>query len=110
MIYIWDNGQDYSDHRIAFVETDANPDDVLAVMAFGERKVIAQAESLAWREGRPATLAEWAEDNFETYTGGLHSWDPDCEATTTGDNADCNCSARPIIDAAVRLGLVKAKF
>lgn len=109
MIYIWDNGQDYSDHKIAFVETDANPDDVLAVMVFGERKVLAQAEAFAWREGRSATLAEWAEDNFQVYTSGLHSWDQGCEANDTADNADCNCTARPIVEAAIRLGLVEAK-
>lgn len=56
MIYIWDNGGEYSDHEIALIRSEAPWFDVSKFLRGGS--LIASADQLQWYEGQPSTLAE----------------------------------------------------
>lgn len=66
MIIIWDNGGEYSDHRIHFVDTDPFPLEVVeALMAVLTRqqprsRILATAEKLDWRDPRDVqSVDDW---------------------------------------------------
>jgi len=67
VIYIWDNGESYSEHYIAFVDGGDLPQaDVLAFMALqgGDARVIGVAEQIQWLGDEVAddceSLGEWS--------------------------------------------------
>jgi len=75
MIIIWDNGGEYSDHRIHFVDTGPFPlEAVEALMAVYARqqprsRILATAEKLDWRDSAAlqsvADWLSWVGSNFE---------------------------------------------
>src|SRR5579859_3210247 len=93
MIYIWDNGGDYSDHGIYFLETAHRFEDVESFLPrCGEGFLIGAAERVEWRDSGPACLAATASsDQFfqlsrdpspdphaeRPYIGGLYNRDED---------------------------------
>lgn len=118
MIYIWDNGRDYSDHTIEFVESDLPREDVEAIMASyvtseyvrlgepvrREARVEGVAERIDWRDGENETLVQWV----GRYTKEGHG--RDCPVHLEwGDVRRCDCHRRPSIDAALKHGLIKVE-
>lgn len=79
MIFIWDNGEEFLDHAIWFVESHLDPDAVskllnAAVNPFSRQGgVIARVEdarALSWRQNRLETLESW----FSCYGDELVDW------------------------------------
>ncbi len=104
MIYIWDNGLGYSDHRIWFVESDL-PADVVSVLMESDRtdgaKVIAVVERVEWRKGKPATMAEWVSSHCGLNLYSAHR--EGCDGAY-GEPLECTCASGKL---AVELGLWK---
>ena len=77
-IYIWDNGEDFLDHSIWFVESDLAQDIVEEVLdAAVDRRsrrggvvAVVDANDVAWRQMRVETLANW----FTCYGDELVDW------------------------------------
>jgi len=75
MIVVIDNGKDYSDHEIFFVEANnaserkridkiveyANTEDEYGWKPCGDFEVVAEAANVRWFQGRPMTMAELVE-------------------------------------------------
>lgn len=71
MIYIWDNGLDYADHQLVFIE--APPDSRRLIEALGrvyhygarDSRVIARTGNMIWHHGDGAvSLRDFADDTF----------------------------------------------
>jgi hypothetical protein len=77
-IYIWDNGEDFLDHSVWFIETDLEPGVVEEVLdaAVDSRSrrggvvAVIPSRDVAWRQGRIETLANW----FTCYGDQLVDW------------------------------------
>lgn len=107
MIYIWDNGYEYSDHEVEFIESDLPREDVETIMApfkrSGDRfaRIDGVAERIDWREAGNNGLAYWIGRH-------LDQGHDDCPAEFGGavDLHRCTCARRPAVDAAIKHGLV----
>lgn len=79
MIYVWDNGGSYSDHWIAFVESDLSPEQAEAAFRLADKEghLIASAERLDWRQGKPTTILSLFESSNRD--------DPGCAIECDGD-------------------------
>ena len=65
MIYIWDNGQDWSEHEIVFVDDEGHSHEVveavLTTRVWGQRdraRILGTAEMIEWREAASCPLRE----------------------------------------------------
>lgn len=117
MIYFWDNGEPgYDGHDALLVESDASVDDVLALLSIrGHVDAVAEVALTRYR----LSLAEWWKQLCVYHYVAINEdreIEAECAAwkTLVGDrrnvvHADCNCELRPLIDAAIKLGLVPAK-
>lgn len=79
MIFIWDNGEEFLDHAIWFIESDLERDAVeklldAAVNPFSRQggvvAVVADPESFDWRQMRVESLESW----FTCYGDELVDW------------------------------------
>lgn len=60
MIYVWDNGECYSDHTIYFVDGGDYPDHfVRLVLGTESGHLVLTAPQVTWWKGEAMTLAEW---------------------------------------------------
>jgi len=60
MVYVWDNGDLYSDHEVAFVEGADWPDDfVRMVLSLKAGHLALSAERVVWWEGEAMPLDAW---------------------------------------------------
>ena len=64
MIYIWDNGGEYSEHSIVFIEAEPSPHLETLLTALPKWKILAVAEHVEWRDPKAvSTLAQWWRDD-----------------------------------------------
>jgi len=60
MIYVWDNGEEYSDHSIYFVDGGNYPDDfVRLVLGMESGYLVLTAPQVTWWKGGAMALVEW---------------------------------------------------
>lgn len=107
MIYIWDNGLDYSDHTIEFVESGLPRDvveTILSVFAAQRRKacVLAVAERIEWRTGGNVALSDWCKMHLDSWCAHAN----DCASQHLYDANMCSCSSRNAVDLAFMYGLL----
>jgi hypothetical protein len=77
-IYIWDNGEDFLDHAVWFVESNLEPSAVEAVLdAAADRRsrrggvvAVVDADEVSWRQMRIESLRNW----FTCYGDELVDW------------------------------------
>lgn len=77
-IYIWDNGEDFLDHAVWFVESNLDPAVVEAVLdAAADRRsrrggvvAVVDADEMSWRQMRVESLSNW----FTCYGDELVDW------------------------------------
>ena len=77
-IYIWDNGEDFLDHSVWFIESDLEQDVILEILqAAVDRRsrrggvvAVVDASQVAWHQMRLETLANW----FTCYGDELVDW------------------------------------
>jgi hypothetical protein len=77
-IFIWDNGEDFLDHSIWFVESDLDQEVVQEILeAAVDRRsrrggvvAVVKADEIGWRQTRAETLENW----FTCYGDGLVDW------------------------------------
>lgn len=65
MIWIVDNGKEYSDHVIAFVDVPDRHAELMQALVEAQNRgahVIAKAPALEWFKGQSQTVAEYASD------------------------------------------------
>ncbi len=63
MIYIWDNGGEYSDHAVHFIKSDLPWEEVERVLgarrySCGEGHLVGRSETIDWRDSVPDSLGD----------------------------------------------------
>jgi len=107
VIVVWDNGWDYSDHVLAFVDVGDMPLDVAqALMNDSARSEAIVAHGATMLGPEPMMLRDWASE---------YVWDPyrharDCRYRARGADAmSCSCAMREKVAIAAELLVLEAK-
>lgn len=97
MIVIWDNGGEYSDHKICFIDAGASAIEFARLLSIGKfrrgdrARVLAVAESIDWRDPSAVMTPASFYDDIEAQIDHAES----CPQYDWGDG-DCICWAKDL--------------